>query len=133
MSEVNDIRFLNKTSLRQYYANSKNDIEDPIFTGFTFDIDTAHSPLFYSLVDPKKCSEILRSPDGKVDLAKSIEEKLAYINKFAITQNPDTYEINTIKAKDDIGNRKAGYGLWDKYYMDNVLYGAVDYIYMVDI
>ena len=31
------------------YKNSTDTIDDPIFTGFTFDIDDVHSPLFYSI------------------------------------------------------------------------------------
>ena len=136
-TEVNDIRFLNRASLRQFYQNSRNNIEDPIFTGFTMEIDKLHSPLFFALAgDEYIATETLRSPEGTyIDLAEKIEEKLAYVNKYAITGNPDSYEINTLQAKDKFGStndRRPGYGLWDKYPIDNVLYGAADYIYMVD-
>ena len=136
-TEINDIRFLNQTSLRQFYQNSRNNIEDPIFTGFTMEIDTLHSPLFFALAgDEYVNSETLRSAEGTdTGLAQKIEEKLAYVNKFRITGNPDSYEINTLEAKDKFGtfnDRRPGYGLWDKYDMDNILYGAADYIYMVD-
>ena len=134
-----DMRFFDKTSIQKYYANSKNGIEDPIFTGFTFAIDTLHSPLFFipdtyedvveTLVSPN------RTPADDNSLAKKIEERLKYVNQFAITANPDTYEINTINVKDSFGSnnsRRPGYGLFDTFDIDNVQYGATDYIYMVD-
>lgn len=134
---VNDIRFLHRASLRQFYQNSKNSIEDPIFTGFTMEIDKLHSPLFFALAgDEYTKAETLRSADGvDTELANKIEDKLNYVNKIAITGFPDSYEISTIQAKDKFGSsngRRPGYGLWEKYYLDNVLYGAADYIYMVD-
>ena len=134
-----DMRFFDKASIQKYYANSKNGIEDPIFTGFTFAIDTLHSPLFFipdtyedvveTLVSPN------RTPADDNSLAKKIEERLEYVNQFAITANPDTYEINTINVKDPFGSnnsRRPGYGLFDTFDIDNVQYGATDYIYMVD-
>ena len=134
-----DMRFFDKASIQKYYANSKNGIEDPIFTGFTFAIDTLHSPLFFipdtyedvveTLVSPN------RTPADDNSLAKKIEERLEYVNQFAITANPDTYEINTINVKDSFGSnnsRRPGYGLFDTFDIDNVQYGATDYIYMVD-
>lgn len=134
-----DMRFFDKTSIQKYYANSKNGIEDPIFTGFTFAIDTLHSPLFYIPDAYKNVVETLVSPSRTLandnSLAKKIEENLQYINQFAITANPDTYEINTINVKDSFGSnnsRRPGYGLFDTFDIDNVQYGATDYIYMVD-
>lgn len=123
-----DIKFLNKSFLYKYYQNSRNGIEDPIFTGFTLDIDTIHSPLFYTDYDT---DEILRG-NGKTELAQQIEERLMKINNINITGNPDTYELNTLSSKDPIADRMAGYGLQNKFYLDNILYGATDYIYMVD-
>ena len=134
-----DMRFFDKTSIQKYYANSKNGIEDPIFTGFTFAIDTLHSPLFYIPKTYEGVVETLVSPSRTLandsSLAKKIEENLQYINQFAITANPDTYEINTINVKDSFGSnnsRRPGYGLFDTFDIDNVQYGATDYIYMVD-
>ena len=134
-----DMRFFDKTSIQKYYANSKNGIEDPIFTGFTFAIDTLHSPLFYIPDAYKNVVETLVSPSRTYaddsSLAKKIEENLQYINQFAITAHPDTYEINTINVKDPFGSnnlRRPGYGLFDTFDLDNVQYGATDYIYMVD-
>ena len=134
-TDVNNMRFLIRNSLKQYYNNSSNNIEDPIFTGFTFDIDKNHSPLFYMPNDYNE-AESLRSANGSnTTLAEKIENTLSKVNQYHIVGSPDTYEINTLAAKDPIGTdngQLAGYGLQDKYYMDNILYGAVDYIYMVD-
>ncbi len=125
--------FVNKKFLYKYYANSKNSIEDPIFTGFTLDIDMLNSPLFYA---PYDTTEILRGNGSDTELADKIETRLTTLNKIFFEGNPNTYEINTIKAKDELGDRLAGYGLQDKFYLDNIAngggYGATDYIYMVD-
>ena len=136
MDEPKDIRFLNdKASLFKYYANSRNNIEDPLFTGFTLVLDELHSPLFKSLIDPDDI-ETLRSPDGSdSELAEMLENQLNYINRTSFVATPDTYEMNTLFVKDpfnDTNKRRPGYGLFDKYYMENLLYGAPDYIYMVD-
>ena len=134
-----DMRFFDKASIQKYYANSKNGIEDPIFTGFTFAIDTLHSPLFFIPDTYEDAAETLVFPSrisaSDNSLARKIEDNLKYINQFAITANPDTYEINTINVKDSFGSnnlRRPGYGLFDTFDIDNVKYGATDYIYMVD-
>lgn len=147
--DVNNIKFLNThNALRNVYSlkneysqNSKNSIEDPIFTGFTLSIDTLHSPLFFT-GEPgdttyDNVTDTLRSAEGSdTSLADKIEEKLKKMYELSIVGFPNTYEIRTISAKDPFGtgtdSRKPGYGLQEWYYMDNVLYGAVDYIYMVD-
>lgn len=125
--------FVNKKFLYKYYANSKNSIEDPIFTGFTLDIDMLNSPLFYA---PYDITEILRGNGSDTELADKIETRLTTLNKVFFEGSPNTYEINTVKAKDELGDRLAGYGLQDKFYLDNITngggYGATDYIYMVD-
>ena len=125
--------FVDKKFLYKYYANSRNSIEDPIFTGFTLDIDMLNSPLFYA---PYDTTEILRGDGSDTELADKIETRLTTLNKVFFEGNPNTYEINTIKAKDELSDRLAGYGLQDKFYLDNITngggYGATDYIYMVD-
>lgn len=125
--------FVNKKFLYKYYTNSKNSIEDPIFTGFTLDIDMLNSPLFYA---PYDTTEILRGNGSDTELADKIETRLTTLNKVFFEGSPNTYEINTVKAKDELGDRLAGYGLQDKFYLDNITngggYGATDYIYMVD-
>lgn len=128
-----NMRFTNRVFLDKFYRNSRNNIEDPIFTGFTFDIDTLNSPLFFSLCGDEY-DESLRSKDGtNTKLSDAIEEKLAYAYKYHMMSSPDSYEVTTTYTKDDIGSdQQAGYGIQDKYYMDKPIYGAVDYIYMVD-
>ena len=132
MGNIRDT-FVNKKFLYKYYTNSGNKIEDPIFTGFTLDIDMLNSPLFYA---PYDTTEILRGDGSDTELADKIETRLTTLNKVFFEGNPNTYEINTIKAKDELGDRLAGYGLQDKFYLDNITngggYGATDYIYMVD-
>ena len=122
------------------FKNDNNSIDDPIFTGFTFDIDMLHSPLFYTgTVDPDSVSTTLRQSSTETDdnngLASKIEENLTNVYKTAIIGSPDSYEINTLNTKDIISymdRHRAGYGMQDMYYMDNISYGAMDYIYMVD-
>lgn len=128
-----NMRFMNRVSLDKFYRNSRNNIEDPLFTGFTFDIDTLNSPLFFALC-ADEYYESLRSLSGtNIELSKKIEDKLEFAYKYHIAGTPDSYEINTTYSKDMIGDdHRAGYGLQDKYYMDKPVYGAVDYIYMVD-
>lgn len=132
MGNIRDT-YVNKKFLYKYYTNSRNNIEDPIFTGFTLDIDMLNSPLFYA---PYDTTEILRGDGSDTELADKIETRLTTLNKVFFEGSPNTYEINTVKAKDELGDRLAGYGLQDKFYLDNITngggYGATDYIYMVD-
>ena len=125
---------LNKTFLDTYRSNSRQNIEDPIFTGFTLEIDEEHSPLFFNGM-AYSTSDTLRSADGSdSSLAEKIENNLKAINQ-EITFGQYTYGINTINAKDPFGTsneRRPGYGLWEYYDIDEIPYGAVDYIYMVD-
>ena len=135
--DVNNIKFLNThNALRNVYSlkneysqNSKNSIEDPIFTGFTLSIDTLHSPLFFTDEGGDHTydtTETLRSAEGSdLTLADRIEERLKKMYELSIVGFPNTYEIRTISAKDPFGtaenSRKPGYGLQEWYYMDNVL------------
>lgn len=113
--------------------NAENTIDDPIFTGFTMVIDKEHSPLFFTGTgDNYESAESLRGR-GSTDLADKIETRLEQMNKYHVQGNTDSYEINTMSVKGEISDGiSAGYGLQDKYYLENVLYGATDYIYMVD-
>lgn len=123
-----------KTNFYKYYRNDVNSIDDPIFTGFTFDIDILHSPLFFTGTgDNYTTLDSLKGNDS-TSLAKSIENRLEYVYKTGILGSINSYEINTMSSKDYIDDNtfKAGYGLQDKVYMDSILYGATDYIYMVD-
>ena len=117
----------------EHSRNAENTIDDPIFTGFTMVIDNEHSPLFFTGTgDSYSSAETLRGK-GSTDLANTIETRLEQMNKYHIQDNTDSYEINTMSVKGEISDGiMAGYGLQDKYYLENVLYGATDYIYMVD-
>ena len=132
----NNMRFLNNNeTLREYYRNSANNIEDPIFTGFTLSIDKEHSPLFYSLAGTEIYDTLVSESGVGSEWIKKEEEMLRDMNAYHIVSVPDSYEINTIEAKNLLGSnndRRGGYGIFNKYYLDNVLYGATDYIYMVD-
>ena len=49
-SRLDNTYFNNSASRLNFYKtyrNDRNTLEDPIITGFTLDIDTLHSPLFY--------------------------------------------------------------------------------------
>lgn len=120
----------------KYYKNNENSIDDPIFTGFTFDVDTLHSPLFFMGQGYEDAaSDTLRSVSGSdTRLSEIIESRLDEMYKYSVVGAPDSYELNTISVKDliSLDSRRSGYGLQDKHYIDNVLYGAVDYIYMTD-
>ena len=127
-----NIRFLNThTDLKQFCKNSTNKIEDPIFTGFTMTIDEKHSPLFFSLISNEN-KETLRGDGNDNTLAKQWEDALEKMNLEHNEMFSDQYELYTLNSKNTIGDRRAGYGLQEKYYIDNVSYGAADYIYMVD-
>ena len=132
----NNMKFLNdNATLREYYRNSANNIEDPIFTGFTLSIDKEHSPLFFSLAGSEVVDTLVSESGVGAEWIKKEEEMLRDMNAYHIVSLPDSYEINTIEAKNLLGSnndRRGGYGIFNKYYMDNVLYGAADYIYMVD-
>lgn len=116
------------------YFNNDQSIDDPVFTGFSMSIDDLTSPLFFT--NGMDAEQTLRNNNGgNADLATSIEKHLEKVNNVYIKGNPDDYEINTKSVKDSIDyneNYRAGYGLQDRVYMDNVLYGAMEYIYMVD-
>ena len=123
-----------KKSINFYNVkNAHSDIEDPIFTGFTLCIDKLHSPLFFTGTgDDYISTDILRGKDES-KLAEKIETRLEEVYKYSISGNTDSYEITTTNAKSEISDGMyAGYGLQNKTYLDNVLYGATDYIYMVD-
>ena len=104
---------------RQNYLKIKN-LEDPLFTSFTFDIDFITSPLFYTIYDYG--DEELKN----FILAERIE--LA-IEDMYIKMTPDKgYDILPVMSKS--GN--FGFGIQQNVYMDKPLYGATEYIYMVD-
>ena len=103
------------------FKTVKNDnrIDDPIYTGFTLSIDMNSSPLFYS--------DYADNPD----IANAIGEKLSNIWKNIKSNGSYVVQSHSVKPSFDNGN-KIGYGLQENVFMDELLYGAVDYIYMVD-
>ena len=108
-----------KNNYFQNYKNSENNIDDPIFTGFTFAIDTIHSPLFYGNYEIN---------DG---LAGRIETNLKSV--WNEINSNDSYDIQSFVIRDTFDNGKTiGYGLQENTFAEELLYGAADYIYMVD-
>ena len=107
---------------RQNYLRADY-LEDPLFTSFTFDIDFITSPLFYTIKDytyPKD-----------VSLAEKIE--IALVEMYGRYMGVDQgYDILPVLSADILNGIKLGFGLQQNVYMDLPLYGATEYIYMVD-
>ena len=96
------------------YRNAENDIEDPIFTGFTFSIDKNTSPLFmggYKLND---------------SLVSTIVNNLNSYDKTGTYNDSQSLKFGFEDGK------KIGYGLQDYVSVDIPGYGAVGYVYMAD-
>ena len=125
---MSDNRFFTNTyttgSGRQNYI--RNDyLEDPLFTSFTLDIDYTTSPLFYT---------INYSDYGYPDvegLSEKIETALEYMYADNISQDQG-YDILPVLSASVLDGNKLGFGLQQNVYMDTPLYGATEYIYMVD-
>jgi hypothetical protein len=110
------------SSGRQNYLRMYH-LEDPLFTGFTFDIDYATSPLFYT---------IYKYDFSKVDgLGNKIEEALVEMYSKYMGEDKG-YDILPVLSKSVLDGVKLGFGLQQNVYMDMPLYGATEYIYMVD-
>lgn len=125
----------NRNVFYKQYKNSENDIDDPIFTGFTLSLDFLHSPLFFAGKNNEYIStHTLRGAYNDISLAETIENRLKEVYKFSIEASPDGYDIYRLNVKDKFFDdiHKIGYGLQENIYQDSVLYGATDYIYMVD-
>lgn len=100
-------------------------LEDPLFTSFTFDIDYVTSPLFYTI----GYSEYgYPNVEG---LAKNIEEALSGMYAEYMS-NDQGYDILPVFSASILDGNKLGFGLQQNVYMDLPLYGATEYIYMVD-
>lgn len=109
---------------RQNYLRIDH-LEDPLFTSFTFDIDYISSPLFYT---------ILYSDYGYPNvegIGDRIESALKYMYENNITID-EGYEILPQLSSGILDGNKLGFGLQQNVYMDMPLYGATEYIYMVD-
>lgn len=100
-------------------------LEDPLFTSFTFDIDYVTSPLFYTI----GYSEYgYPNVEG---LANNIEEALSGMYAEYMG-NDQGYDILPVFSASILDGNKLGFGLQQNVYMDMPLYGATEYIYMVD-
>jgi hypothetical protein len=105
------------------------DLEDPLFTSFTFDIDFLTSPLFYTIYnyyDEDLLDEQKNSNEMGNGLAGRIENALKEMHDGM--EGDQGYDILPVMSKS--GN--FGFGLQQNVYIDTPLYGATEYIYMVD-
>lgn len=102
-----------------------DDLEDPLFTSFTLDIDFVSSPLFYTI---NYSDYGYPNVEGMSD---SIEASIEYMytNEISIDEG---YEILPLLSASILDGNKLGFGLQQNVYMDMPLYGATEYIYMVD-
>ena len=109
---------------RQNYLRI-DDLEDPLFTSFTLDIDYVSSPLFYTI----NYSDY-GYPNAE-NIGYNIETALEYMygNNISIDEG---YEILPQLSASILDGNKLGFGLQQNVYMDMPLYGATEYIYMVD-
>ena len=122
-----DKRFFTNTYItgsgRINYVNSDRLIEDPLFTSFTFDIDFITSPLFYTIGDYGNAD--------RTGISTQIENALT--NMYDTNMRFDNgYDILPVMSSEVLDGGKLGFGLQQNVYMDKPLYGATEYIYMVD-
>ena len=101
-------------------------LEDPLFTSFTFDIDFITSPLFYTIYDYEN------DHINVGGLAERIEHALneMHCNMEKNDQGYDILPLMSASFSED--GRKLGFGIQQNVYLDQPLYGATEYIYMVD-
>ena len=100
-------------------------LEDPLFTSFTFDIDYTSSPLFYTI-----SNNHYGYPEHS-GLAKNIESALKdMVGKMSSADIG--YDILPLFTANFLDGNKLGFGLQQNIYTDLPLYGATEYIYMVD-
>lgn len=105
----------------QNYKNFENDLDDPIFTGFTFHINMEQSPLFQGGTSYSGTS-------GGSGLSSQIQTSLK--NKH-VNRDTSNYAVTTTTV-DKINSSKIGYGNQTNIYSEGVDYNAIEYIYMVD-
>ena len=121
-----DSRFFTNTYItgsgRQNYLRIDN-LEDPLFTSFTFDIDFTTSPLFYTISDYDYPNDI--------GLPKKIEDAINAMYKTYMGTDSG-YDILPLLSANFLDGGKMGFGLQQNIYTDLPLYGAAEYIYMVD-
>ena len=102
-----------------------DELEDPLFTSFTFDIDYVSSPLFYTI---NYSDYGYPNVEG---IGERIEDALIEMYGENITLDQG-YEILPTLSASILDGNKLGFGLQQNVYMDLPLYGAAEYIYMVD-
>lgn len=101
------------------YKNLKNNLDDPLFTGFTLSIDFDTSPLFH---------------DNNYTFDNSLSEQIENylkLNKDKILNEGGLFATSG-EYFDDEKIAKIGYGLDRNTFYENNYYGAIEYIYMVD-
>lgn len=107
---------------RQNYLRIDH-LEDPLFTSFTLDIDFISSPLFYTI----------NSSDYGYPNVKGLGENIeAALNEMYKDLSDDGYDILPQLSASILDDNKLGFGIQQNVYMDMPLYGATEYIYMVD-
>ena len=125
---MSDNRFFTNTYItgrgRQNYLRIDN-LEDPLFTGFTLDIDYTTSPLFYTI---NYSDYGYPNVNG---MSEKIENALMYMYENDMSQDQG-YDILPVLSSSILDGNKLGFGLQQNVYMDLPLYGATEYIYMVD-
>ena len=109
---------------RTNYLSIKH-LEDPLFTSFTFDIDFNTSPLFYTIYDYDNDHIEVGGLADRIELA--LDEM--HCNMEIIDQGYDILPLMSASFSD---GSKLGFGIQQNVYLDQPLYGATEYIYMVD-
>ena len=115
--------YITSSGRRNYL--SADTLEDPLFTSFTFDIDYITSPLFYTI----------NYSDYGYPTSKGMPVKIENALKSmygAMASKDQGYDILSAMSAVFVGEEKLGFGLQQNVYMDMPLYGATEYIYMVD-
>ena len=131
-NDLNKMFFTNTYSTvgRQNYLNIEY-LEDPLFTSFTFDIDYITSPLFYTLGYSNYEYPNVNTSKIEESLEIMHSQNMEVINKNGDGID-DGYDILPVLSSNLLDEDKLGFGLQQNVYMDMPLYGATEYIYMVD-
>lgn len=102
-----------------------NTLEDPLFTSFTFDIDYTSSPLFYTINYSDYGYPQISGIGERIETALST----VWSN---MKSKDDGYDLLPLLSASILDNTKFGFGIQQNVYTDMPLYGATEYIYMVD-
>ena len=106
---------------RQNYLRI-DELEDPLFTSFTLDIDYVSSPLFYTINN-----DFYGYPNVE-GMGDRIESALKYMYEYDMNVDQG-YDILPALSASILDGNKLGFGLQQNVYMDLPLYGATEYIY----